>query len=125
MNSVNLLGRLTRDIDLRYTEGEKSVAVAKFSIAVQREFKRDEADFINCVAFGKTAENMEKFLGKGSQIAINGRIQTGNYTNKEGQKVYTTDIIVNSFYFVGNKQEQQNGGFESVPDGIVEELPFN
>lgn len=141
MNIVVLIGNLTRDVDLRYSQGEKSTAVAKFSIAVQRKFKQDgqpQADFINCTAFGKTAEMIEKNFHKGRKIAISGEWRTGSYTNKDGNKVYTNDCFVNSVYFVDSKNSsnqqagsenpapQNNGdGFMNIPDGIDEELPFN
>ncbi len=136
MNSVQLLGRLTRDPDVRYTDGGSTVA--KFTLAVNRMKSADgeqSADFINCVAFGKTAENAERNLHKGKQIIVNGRIQTGSYTNNDGIKVYTTDIVVEKMFFVGSKNEDSssnitsaapalNGDFMSIPDGIDEELPF-
>lgn len=140
MNSVNLLGRLTRDPEVKYSTGEKPTAIAKYSIAVNRAFKKDEADFINIVAFGKDGEFAEKFFKKGDQIALTGRIQTGNYTNKEGQKVYTTDVIVEHQYFAQTKSSggeasnssakpepvsSKSNGFMNIPDGIDEELPFN
>ena len=131
MNQVNLLGRITRDPDIRYSQGEKSTCVAKFSLAVNRKFKKDEADFINCIAFGKTAELIEKYIRKGSQLAVTGSIQTGSYTNKDGNKVYTTDVLVSELDFCGGKNETSNqgqpasDGFMNIPDGIDEELPFN
>ena len=96
MNKVILMGRLTRDPDIRYSQGENSMAIARYSLAVDRRFKRDgeaTADFINCVAFGRSAEFAEKYLRKGIKIAVTGRIQTGSYTNKDGVKVYTTDVV--------------------------------
>ena len=108
MNKVILMGRLTRDIEMRYSQGTSPLTVGKFSLAVARKFKRDnesEADFINCVAFGKTAENIDTFFCKGRMIMIEGRIQTGSYDGKDGKKVYTTDVIVDSFYFTGEKKE--------------------
>jgi len=144
MNKVELVGRLTRDPEVRYTQGENASAIARFSVAVNRRFKNSEgnydADFINCVAFGKSAEFIEKYFKKGMAIGISGRIQTGNYTNKDGVKVYTTDVVVEEAEFV----ESKNGGgasapsnaparnnapsadgFMNIPDGIDEELPFN
>lgn len=97
MNKAILMGRLTRNPDIRYTQGEKPMCIARYTLAVDRRFKRDgeqEADFINCVAFGRQAEFAEKYLQKGTKIVISGRIQTGSYTNREGARVYTTDIVV-------------------------------
>lgn len=136
MNKVILIGRLTRDPEVRYTKGDNAMAVARYSLAVERRFKRDgdaAVDFINCVAFGKTAEFAEKYLHKGIKIAVAGRIQTGSYTNKDGQKVYTTDVVVEEHEFAesrssgsGNSMaETDKDGFMNVPDGIDEELPFN
>lgn len=136
MNKVILIGRCTRDPEVRYSQGENATAVARYTLAVDRQFKRDgdqSADFINCIAFGKRGEFAEKYLRKGTKIAVVGRIQTGSYTNKDGQKVYTTDVIVDEHEFVESKASQQNGGdsapvssdgFTSIPDGIDEELPF-
>lgn len=137
MNSVQLLGRLTRDPDVRYTDGGSTIA--KFSLAVDRRFKQeggDTADFINCIAFGKTAEFIEKYFFKGTKIALNGRIQTGSYTNKENVKVFTTDVVVENVEFAESKNSNsnagrnvsapvQNGDFMSIPEGIEDELPFN
>ena len=126
MNSVVLMGRLTKDPDIRYsTVGEDQKAIARFTLAVDRKSK--ETDFISCVAFGKTAETIEKYVKKGTKIAIEGRIQTGSYTNKDNVKVYTTDVIVNNFEFAESKKEanQQSDGFLDVPDTIDDdELPF-
>ena len=98
MNKVILMGRLTRDAEIRYSQGDNSLAIARFSLAVDRRYKKDSeeqtADFISCVAFGKTGEFLEKFGHKGTKFVIEGRIQTGSYTNKDGQKVYTTDVVV-------------------------------
>lgn len=137
MNKVILIGRCTRDPEVRYSQGENATAVARYTLAVDRQFKRDgdqSADFINCIAFGKRGEFAEKYLRKGTKIVVVGRIQTGSYTNKDGQKVYTTDVIVDEHEFVESKAaSQQNGGdsapvssdgFTSIPDGIDEELPF-
>lgn len=109
MNSVNLLGRLTKDPDVKYTQGEKSMCIARYTLAVNRRFKTGDqtADFINCVAFGKQGEFVEKYLKKGMQIAVRGRIQTGSYTNKDGQKVYTTDVVVEEHEFTGTKKENE------------------
>lgn len=139
MNKIILMGRLTRDPEVRYSQGEKPMAIARYTLAVERKFKRDSepnADFINCIAFGKNGEFAEKYLHKGIKIAIEGRIQTGSYTNKDGQKVYTTDIVVESHEFCESKNASQgerpqpmpqtgSDGFMSIPDGIDEELPFN
>lgn len=136
MNKVILIGRCTRDPEVRYSQGENATAVARYTLAVDRQFKRDgdqSADFINCIAFGKRGEFAEKYLRKGMKIAVVGRIQTGSYTNKDGNKVYTTDVVVDEHEFVESKASQQNGGdsapvssdgFTSIPDGIDEELPF-
>lgn len=142
MNSVQLVGRLTKDPDVRYADSGTSIA--RFSVACDRRFKRDGedgADFIPCVAFGKTAEFMDKYFYKGKRIGLNGRIQTGSYINKEGQKVYTTDVIVENVEFVESKGSDDNGGgfsqrpepssaigdgFMNIPDGVEDEgLPFN
>ena len=138
MNSVQLLGRLTRDPDVRYTDGGSTVA--KFTLAVDRRFKQeggDSADFINCIAFGKTAEFIEKYFVKGLKIALNGRIQTGSYTNKDNVKVFTTDVVVENVEFAESKNSNAGNvnhtpsttgsgdGFMNIPDGIDEELPFN
>ena len=107
MNKVQLVGRLTRDPEIRYSQGENATATARFSVAVNRRFKNAEgnydADFINCVAFGKSAEFVEKYFKKGMAIGLTGRIQTGSYTNKDGQKVYTTDVVVEETEFVESK----------------------
>ena len=141
MNKVILMGRLTRNPEVRYSQGERSTAVARYTLAVERKFKRDgdaSADFINCVAFGKLGEFAEKYLHKGIKIAVAGRIQTGSYTNNDGHKVYTTDVVVEEQEFAESKNSsggnnggagQQSGnvgdGFMNIPDGIDEELPFN
>ena len=115
MNKVILMGILTRDPEIRYSQGERSTAVARYSLAVNRTFKRDgepDADFINCVAFGRQAEFAEKYFHKGIRIVITGRIQTGSYTNKDGVRVYTTDIIVDDQEFADSKgQGGDNSGF--------------
>lgn len=140
MNNVQLVGRLTRDPDIRYTDG--GATVARFNVAVDRRFKRegeDSADFISCVAFAKTAEFLEKYFRKGQRIGLTGRIQTGSYTNQEGAKVYTTDVVAETVEFVeskgasgggsgGNKQAgtQDSDGFMNIPDDVDDEgLPFN
>lgn len=138
MNKVILMGRLTKDPDVRYSQGEKTTAVARYALAVDRKFKRDgeaSADFINCIAFGKNGEFAEKYLRKGTKIVVVGRIQTGSYTNKEGQKVYTTDVVVEEHEFAESKKSAEESlppatrhtdkdGFMNIPDGIDEELPF-
>ena len=139
MNKCTLIGRLTRDPEVRYTQGDNAMAIARYSLAVDRRFKRDcepDADFINCVAFGKAGEFAEKYLKKGTKIAVVGRIQTGSYTNKDGQKVYTTDVVVEEQEFAESKNSgssdnnqsapaNKNTDFMNIPDGIDEELPFN
>ena len=141
MNKVILIGRLTRDPEVRYTQGQESSCVARYTLAVDRKFNREQqsADFINCVAFGKNGEFAERYLRQGVKIAVTGRIQTGSYINKDGQKVYTTDIVVEEHEFCESKGSgQQTGqqaqapkmptdsdGFMNIPDGIDEELPFN
>lgn len=143
VNKVILMGRLTRDPDVRYSTGESATAVAHYTLAVDRRFKRqgDEqtADFIRCVCFGKNAEFAERYLRQGVKITVCGRIQTGSYTNKDGQKVYTTDVVVEEHEFAESKKtaEQNSGtgypqqnpvgpdGFMNIPDGLEEEgLPF-
>lgn len=148
MNKVILMGRLTRDPEIRYTQGEKSTCIANFSLAVDRRYKTDDqsADFINCVAFGKLGEHVEKYYHKGMKTALFGRIQTRNYTNKDDQKVYVTEVVVEEMEFAESKasQSQNTGnrqsaysapapapadsgkydGFMNIPDGIDEELPF-
>ena len=152
MNKVILMGRLTRDPDIRYSAGENSTAVARYTLAVDRRFRRDgeqTADFISCVAFGRTAEFAEKYFHQGIRIVVSGRIQTGSYTNREGQKVYTTEVVVEEQEFAESKSASDNymashpqqsaapapsmpapgaasaDGFMNIPDGIDEELPFN
>jgi len=144
MNKVILMGRLTRDPEVRYSQGERSMAIARYTLAVDRRFKRDSdqsADFINCVAFDKSAEFAEKYFHQGTKLVVTGRIQTGSYTNKEGQKVYTTEVMVEDQEFAESKgSSNENGyqpasrpspsmasgdGFMNIPDGIDEELPFN
>lgn len=133
MNKVILMGRLTREPEVRYLQGESQTAVARYTLAVNRTFKRDgepDADFINCVAFGRAAEFAEKYLKKGSRILISGRIQTGSYTDRDGRKVYTTDVIVETQEFTESKQQEKReetspDGFMNIPDGIDEQLPFS
>lgn len=136
MNKVMLMGRLVRDPDVKYTQGTTSIA--RYTLAVERRFKRDgdaNADFINCVAFGKAVEFAEKYLKKGTKITVVGRIQTGSYTNKNGQKVFTTDVVVEEQEFAESKSSnQQNSSgqtassgdsFMNIPDGIDEQVPFS
>ena len=133
MNKVVLIGRLTKAIEVRQTTGENPMAVGRTSIAVDRRGNKGEADFINLVAFGKTAEAMEKYSDKGKKIAVDGHIQTGSYTNKDGQKVYTTDVVVDNVEFVEWKDKtdasaptsKPDEGWMNVPEGIDEDLPFN
>ena len=155
MNKVILMGRLTRDPDIRYSQGENAQAVARYTLAVDRRFRRQDgdqqADFIGCVAFGRQAEFAEKYLHQGTKIAITGRIQTGSYTRNDGTKVYTTDVVVEEQEFTESKNAaaQTSGaswqpapaaapapapsapadlsadGFMNIPDGIDEELPFH
>ncbi len=143
MNKVILMGRLTRDPEVRYSQGENATAVARYTLAVARKFNRENeqnADFINCIAFGRAGEFAERYLTKGTKIAISGRIQTGSYTNKDGVRIYTTDIVIEEQEFAESKRSSNNGnasnsdaftpnyaddGFMNVPDGIDEELPFN
>lgn len=140
MNKVILMGRLTRDPEVRYPGGEGK-AVARFTLAIDRKFKQQEgptADFISCVAFGKNAEFVDKYLRQGIKIATEGRIQTGSYTNRDGNKVYTTDVVIESMEFAESKnaaghresdantqQKVDADGFMNIPDGIDEELPFS
>lgn len=126
MNNVSLIGRLVRDPEIR-TYGDDGV-IARYTLAVDRGDKDHNADFINCICFGKTADFVDKYLFKGTKIAVTGRIQTGNYTNKEGQKVYTTDIIVNSHYFCESKftnydDVEEDDEFVALND-IEEDIPF-
>ncbi len=148
MNKVILMGRLTRDPEVRYSQGENATAIARYTLAVDRRFNRNNdeqtADFISCVAFGRSGEFAEKYLHKGTKIAVTGRIQTGSYTNKDGVKVYTTDVVVEDQEFAESKNASQQAGgdyapagrtqsapmaagdgFMNIPDGIDEELPFN
>lgn len=145
------MGRLTKDPDTRYTQGEKSMTVSRYTLAVDRKYKKkgeDSADFISCVAFGKNGEFAEKYLRQGIKIVVCGHIQTGSYTNKDGQKVYTTDVVVEEHEFAESKstgtannsetnvysnplkeetaenQPPLQEGFMTIPEGIEEELPF-
>ena len=151
MNKVILMGRLTRDPDVRYTQGEEPMAIARFTLAVDRRDKRDgeaSADFPSCVCFRRTAEFIEKYAHQGTKLVVVGRIQTGSYTNRDGQKVYTTDVVVEDQEFAESKAASDNyrggnfsgqaapsaptaggsgsaDGFMNIPDGIDEDLPFN
>ena len=153
MNKVVLMGRLTRDPEIRYSAGENQTAVARYTLAVDRRFRRqgDEqtADFINCVVFGRGAEFAENYLHQGTKIIAEGRIQTGSYINKDGKRVYTTDVVVENQEFAESKAvsdanagsfraaapspapapatpvSDAGDGFMNIPDGIDEELPFN
>ncbi len=155
MNKVILIGRLTRNPDVRYSTGENATAVARYTLAVDRRFRRENsdqtADFISCVTFGRNAEFAEKYLKQGTKIAITGRIQTGSYTNRDGVKVYTTDVVVEEQEFAESKNASEHSagesfrrepqaqnsesvrpepsaaaadGFMNIPEGIDEELPF-
>lgn len=136
MNKVILLGNLTRDPEIRYTQGDNPLAIARFSLAVNRRFSKNgekEADFFNCTAFGKQAEFVEKYFKQGSRMMLTGRIQNDNYTNKNGEKVYTVQVIVEEVEFAEKKNssggQAENGGstdeFMNIPDGIEDGLPFN
>ena len=149
MNKVILMGRLTRDPDVRYSSGDNASAIARYTLAVDRRFKRNgddqTADFINCVALGKSGEFAEKYLRKGTKVAITGRIQTGSYTNKDGQKVYTTDVVVEDQEFAESKNAAGGDsigqgyapapsaipsdapveGFMNIPEEMDESLPFS
>ena len=151
MNKVILMGRLTRDPEVRYSQGDTSLAIARYSLAVDRRFARrnegnneQTVDFINCVAFGKSAEFAEKYFRQGMRVLVTGRIQTGSYTNKDGQKVYTTDVVIEDQEFADSKGAaggndggftpvaspaapamDAGDGFMNIPEGIDEELPFN
>ncbi len=136
MNSVTLIGRLTKDADVRTTQGAEPMTIARFTLAVNRQ-KKGEADYINCVAFGKTAEVIGKYCSKGSQIGVTGHIQTGSYTKQDGTKVYTTDVIVDKMDFCGSNEKTEapphqqtmaeQEGFYNVPESLNdgESLPFN
>lgn len=150
MNKVILMGRLTRDPEVKYSQGDNPIAIARYTLAVDRRYKRNgeqTADFVGCVAFGKAGEFAEKYLHKGTKMTIVGRIQTGSYTNQDGNKVYTTDVVVEEQEFAESKGNSLNNnpagtapdpantavpsqasavdGFMNIPDGIDEELPFN
>jgi len=144
MNRVILMGRLTRDPNISYSQGGDNMAIARFTLAVDRRGKRQDgadqqtADFIGCVAFGRQAEFSEKYLRQGTKVVVTGRIQTGSYTNKDGQKVYTTDVVLDDIEFAESKGNNDSNsapsrpepsntdkdGFMNIPDGMGEELPF-
>ena len=148
MNRVILMGRLTRDPEVRYTSGERSMAIARYTLAVDRGFKRGDsseqnADFIPCIAFDKAGEFAEKYFRQGMRVLVSGRLQTGNYTNKDGHKVYTTEVIIDTQEFADSKGASEGAssyqastrlsptsastdGFMNIPDGVDDEgLPFN
>lgn len=146
MNRVILMGRLTRDPEVRYSQGEKIIAIAKYTLAVDRRGKKNndsneqQADFINCVAFDRAGEFAEKYFRQGMRVLVSGRMQTGSYTNKDGNKVYTTDVILDSQEFADSKNigydsgntsrpvpaSASGNGFLNIPDGVEDEdLPFN
>lgn len=137
MNRVMLIGRLTRDVEMSYSNNSNNTAIARYTLAINRQYKRDgeqDADFLRCIAFGKTAELAERYLAKGMKVAVEGRIQTGSYTNREGQKVYTTDIVVEKQEFLEKRTSSQpatpdtsynEDEFMDIPDDIDEDLPFN
>lgn len=140
MNRVILMGRLTKDPEVRYSQGQNSMAIARYTLAVDRKFKdangNTGADFISCVAFGKAGEFAEKYFKKGTKIAIEGRLQSGSYTDKNGNKVYTTDVVIESQEFAESKNSggssqpdpaegySDGDGFMNIPDGIDDEVPF-
>lgn len=136
MNKVTLIGRLTKDLEMHYSSNSNNTAIARYTLAVDRQYKRDgeqEADFIRCITFGKTAEAAEKYLFKGARVAIEGRIQTGVFTNSRGQKIYTTDIVVERQEFLEKRSNRQpttdnqydENNFMDIPDDIDADLPFN
>ena len=140
MNQVVLMGRLTRDPDVRYTNNTQNeqLCIARYTLAVDRRGKDNGTDFISCVAFGRAGEFAEKYIKKGTKIAVSGRIQTGSYTNKDGVKVYTTEVVVEEQEFAESKsgnsgsdrkqteaKKDDMDGFMNIPDGIDDELPFN
>lgn len=141
MNKVILMGRATKDPEIRYSQGEQAMAIARFHLAVERRYKKEgesTADFISCLAFGKTAEIIEKYVFQGKKLVVEGRIQTGSYTNKEGVKVYTTEVVIENLEFAESRsaEEGRNGtsrpvstnadGFMNIPDNVEDEgLPFN
>lgn len=138
MNKVILMGRPTRDPEVRYSQGERSMAIAKYTLAIDRRKTQQNsdpgADFINCVAFDRAGEFAEKYFRQGLRVLISGHLQTGSYTNKDGQKVYTTDVIVESQEFADSRRDGSGAGsrgskdddFMNIPDNVEDEgLPFN
>lgn len=135
MNKVVLMGRLTRDPETRYSQGQDSLCIARYTLAVDRRQKKDNeaaADFISIVAFGKAGEFAEKYLKRGTKLVVSGRIQTGSYTNKDGQKVYTTEVVAEDQEFAESKKSESatqpaesNDGFMNLPEGIEDDLPFS
>lgn len=145
MNKVVLMGRLTRDPDVRYTQGPEQKCIARYTLAVDRRKPKDsggqQADFISCVAFGRAGEFVEKYCSKGTKLVVSGKIQTGSYTNRDGQKVYTTDVVAEEQEFaesksagangerentaLGQQADQQDTGFMDIPDGAQNDLPFS
>jgi single-strand DNA-binding protein len=122
MNNVILMGRLTRDPELKYSQSGK--AYCRFTVAINREFNREEADFINCLAFGKTAETIAEWLGKGRRIALQGRIQTGNYENKNGEKVNTFEVVADRFEFVDSAKSEENNKNVRSEEDLEDDFPF-
>lgn len=138
MNKAIIIGRMTRRADIRYTQGENQTCIARFTLAVNRKFAKEgekNADFISCIAFGRVAEFLERYGDKGIKFVVEGRIQTGSYTNKDGRTVYTTDVVVEQIEFAESKSSNAAAdqsrnippeeGFMEIPEGIEEELPFN
>ena len=151
MNKVILMGRLTKDPEVRFSQGANALAIGNFSIAVDRRFKREgepDADFFNCTAFGKTGEFVEKYLKKGTKVVVVGHIQNNNYTNKQGEKVYSVQVMVDEVEFAESKNAaqtnvpgvpisqpaqpqapqpstQEGSGFMNIPEGVEDTLPFN
>lgn len=137
MNKVILIGRVVRDAEIRYSQGANTTCVARYTLAVDRKFKQEgqpTADFINCIAFGKLGEFAEKYLHKGVKIAVVGRIQTGSYKNKDGNTVYTTDVVVEEQEFCESKSQSNSqphptpsndNSWMNIPDGVEDSLPFN
>ena len=140
MNKIILLGRLTRNPEVRYSSGENSTAISRFTLAVSRRYVKEndevKADFFNCTAFGKQGEFVEKYLKQGTKVLLTGRVQNDNYTNREGQKVYSVQIVVEEIEFAESKGSSEttqaaepgqadNNGFMNIPTGLEEELPFN
>ncbi len=128
MNRVILMGRLTKEPELRYTQGENSMAIARYTLAVDRRGRDKQADFIQCIAFGKAGEFAQKYFTKGQRVLVSGRIQTGSYTNKDGNKVYTTDVIVDDQEFADSKSTgekvENSEDWMAIPEGGEDEIPF-